>query len=131
MGSFKLDERLEESSLLIKDLELCQLRLNYDGDLDWFILIPKKNDKKDWCDLSLDDQIQLTKELDLVCQALKRWVTPDKLNVASLGNQVPQLHVHVIARYKSDRAWPGAIFGYSPVKEFDRERVNYWQSKLN
>lgn len=128
---FKLDSKLEESSVFIKDLRLCQARLNFDGDVDWIVLVPKKEGMKDWSDLDLDDQYQLTREIDMVCKALKAEVAPDKINVASLGNIVPQLHVHVIARYRNDRAWPGAIFGTSPAKEFSGERAKFWDKKLS
>lgn len=130
MESFKLHKDLEKSSLFVKDLDLCQVRLNFDGDVDWFILVPRREGMKDWCDLSLEDQYQLTREIDHVSKVLNKELAPDKLNVASLGNMVAQLHIHVIARYKSDRAWPGAIFGTSPANEFDGGRVHFWKEKL-
>lgn len=127
---FQLDPELQKSSLPVTELELCQVRLNYDGDVDWFVLIPKKEGMRDWCDLELEDQYQLSREIDRVCKLMRKELNPDKLNVASLGNMVAQLHVHVIARYKNDRAWPGAIFGTSPAKEFDGERIKYWKEKF-
>ena len=127
---FKMHEELEKGSVLIKDFQLCQARLHRDGDLDWIVLVPRIEGMKDWNDLSLEDQYQLTREIDHVCTVMKRELGPDKLNVASLGNMVPQLHIHVIARYKNDRAWPGAIFGSAPKKEFHEARAIYWKEKL-
>lgn len=128
MSTFTLHPELERSSLYVADLELCQVRLNFDGDQDWLILIPKKEDKKDWCDLDIEDQYQLTREIDKTCKILREHVSPDKLNVASLGNMVPQLHIHIICRYEKDRAWPGALFNTSPHEEFDEGRAEFWKS---
>lgn len=134
MENFKLAPEFEKSSLFVMDFELCQLRLNIDGEVDWLILIPRKEGMKDWSDLSLEDQYQLTREIDHVSKSLKAELNPDKINVASLGNMVPQLHIHVMARYKTDRAWPGAIFGVPENKEssakFDGARVSFWKEKL-
>lgn len=125
----KINERILQDSEFIKDLELSQLRLLKDGDLDWFLLIPRKEGMVDWSDLSIEDQKTLCEEITLVSEKLKE-VNPDKINVASLGNMVPQLHIHVIARYKTDRAWPGAIWGSESLKEFSPEKVNYWKVKF-
>lgn len=130
MEDFKLHKDLENSSVFIKELKLCQVRLNFDGDLDWLVLVPKKEGLKDWCDLELEDQYQLTREIDHVCRVMKAAVKPDKLNVASLGNMCPQLHIHVICRFNDDRAWPGAVFGVPPREEFNEERVEFWKDKI-
>ena len=126
----EIHSKLLEDSHFIVDLPLSQLRIIPDGDNPWFLLIPMRPDKKEWSDLSLDDQYQLTQEINQVCLLLKEYKDPDKLNVASLGNMVPQLHIHVIARYKDDRAWPGPIWGTSAGSEFDNSQVHFWQEKF-
>jgi diadenosine tetraphosphate (Ap4A) HIT family hydrolase len=106
-----IDKRILNDTEFLADFELCQLRLYKDGDLDWFVLIPRVAGIIDWIDLDPSDQIQMTKEIDKACQLLKKYTDYDKINVASLGNMVPQMHIHIIARHKNDRAWPNAIWG--------------------
>lgn len=129
--SFKLDQRIEATSFHIKKLELCELRLVEDGDNPWFLLIPTEENIIDWQDLSLDKQMILTKEIDFICRMLKKYSHPDKINVGSLGNMVPQMHVHIIARYKTDRAWPGAIWGTRAKKALQREEIDLWKKRFD
>ena len=124
-----IDSRLLEDSIEIQTLSLSQLRLMKDGDLDWFLLVPLRENVKDWSDLSIDDQLILTREINYICNILKT-TEPDKLNVASLGNLVPQLHIHLIARFKRDRAWPRPIWGTHPTRPFDPTKVNFWKNIL-
>lgn len=126
-----IDKRIQNDSEYLKDFNLCQLRLYKDGDLDWFILVPRVERVKDWCDLSAESQIQLTKEINHVCELLKKYARPDKINVASLGNMVPQMHVHIIARYKNDRAWPNAVWGTKSKKTYQSFMATDWRNKLN
>lgn len=126
---FAVNEKILKDSEFIKELELSQLRLIRDGDLDWFILIPRKEHMKDWADLTLEDQALLCAEISLISEKLA-VCKGDKINVASLGNMVPQLHIHVLVRYKTDRAWPAAIWGSEPHLEFKPERVKFWQEQF-
>ena len=127
----KINERILNDSEFIKDLSLCQLRLIKDGDLDWFLLIPMVEGMVEWVDLDIEQQKVLCQEISLVSRQLKNLPnTPDKINVASLGNMVPQLHIHVLARYKSDRAWPGAIWGSEAQGTFSHDRVNFWKERF-
>ena len=123
----KIHPKLEEDSHFIFEFPLSQLRLIPDGENHWFLLIPMKDGMADWSDLSQNDQHQLTDEIDLVCKALKEKINPDKLNVASLGNMVPQLHIHIIARFNDDRAWPGPIWGTQSTKPFNDSDIIKWQ----
>lgn len=132
-----IDSKLLNDSEFIADLELSQLRLLKDGELDWFLLIPRKETNHEnsyfieWTDLQVEDQVQLTKEIDFVSRLLKDHVGPDKINIASIGNIVSQLHVHIIARYKTDRAWPKTIWGTESKQKLDVKRVSYWQGLVN
>ena len=131
MGDFVICDRLEKDSFFLKELNLCQLRLIPDGDIPWFLLIPKINGMLDWDDLSLSDQNIMNEEINLVCKTMKNFVSVDKVNIGSLGNIVPQLHIHVIGRLKTDRAWPGAIWGTSANEEFNEELLHFWIDKFN
>lgn len=111
MSEFELDPRLAADSLPMADLELCSLRLMNDRRFPWLLLIPRRPDCTELLDLQPDDQTRLWREILQVSKALKRLLEPDKLNVANLGNQVSQLHVHVIARFRTDAAWPGPVWG--------------------
>lgn len=77
----------------------------------WFILVPRVKYVREICELNTQDQITLLQEVDYISKLLRKVLQPDKLNVAALGNIVDQLHIHVIARYHDDSAWPAPVFG--------------------
>lgn len=108
---FTLDARLARDSMHITDLPLCNVRLMDNKNFPWLILVPKVAGASEWIDLDRDAQHQLSDEIAVVSHILKALVTPDKLNIATLGNQVSQLHIHLIARYKGDSAWPNPVWG--------------------
>ena len=108
--SFKLDRKFLKSSHHIKDLELCTIRLNDNYKFPWVILIPKRNKITDMSDLNSDDQILLIKEIVYVSKIMKKLFKTSKLNVEKIGNIVPQLHVHIIARSKKDSSWPLSVW---------------------
>lgn len=109
--SFSLDRRLEADSFAVTSLSLCAIRLMNNKRFPWLILVPRRENASEWIDLSREDQHQLSDEIAIVSHLFQALVTPDKLNIAALGNQVPQLHVHLIARYKGDAAWPNPVWG--------------------
>ena len=111
MTAFNLDPRLRDDSIPVADLGLCSLRLMDDRRFPWLLLIPRRPGCVELLDLQAEDQAQLGREILAVSGALKDRLQPDKLNVAALGNQVAQLHVHVIARFRDDAAWPGPVWG--------------------
>lgn len=108
---FKLDTRLENDTLAIGDFELCTVRLMNDARYPWIILIPKREGLSEIFQLSDSEQILLTKESTFVAQKLAELVSADKMNVAALGNIVNQLHLHHIARFREDEAWPAPVWG--------------------
>lgn len=108
--SFVLDPRLEGDSTFVCDFPLSQVRLSNNASFPWIILIPRKPDMVELVDLSWQDQIQLQSEVRQISLVMKGVFAPDKLNIASLGNIVPQLHIHVVARYKADEAWPNPVW---------------------
>ncbi|WP_114417333.1 HIT domain-containing protein [Marinospirillum perlucidum] len=109
--SFRLHPRLEADSFLIGRLPLSELRMINDQRYPWLLLVPALPDLVEITDLSDENYQQLWEEVRLVSKALQELFEPDKLNVATLGNLVPQLHLHVIARFKNDAAWPGPVWG--------------------
>lgn len=108
---FEIDPRLARDSLFVTNLPLCNVRLMNNKKFPWVILVPRMQDASEWIDLPRELQHRLSDEIAVVSHILKALVTPDKLNVAALGNMVGQLHVHVIARYKKDSAWPDPVWG--------------------
>ena len=114
MTRFKLDPALSESTRFVVDLNLCQVLFKNDTHFPWIILVPRHSNLKEIMDLSGHNRAQLIHEIAQVSKVLRNLYSPDKINVASLGNQVSQLHVHVVARYEKDRAWPEAPFGIPP-----------------
>jgi len=111
VSGFRLDLRLEADSLPVADLELCTLRLMNDQRFPWLLLIPRRADKEEVLDLIEQDQLKLWDEVRRVARVLQSVHAPSKLNIAALGNQVRQLHVHVIARFEDDAAWPSPVWG--------------------
>lgn len=126
-----IDKRILNDSDYLKNLKLCELRLYKDGDLDWFLLVPMLDGIIDWSDLSIENQMQLTREIDYVCTLLKKYSDYDKINIGSLGNMVPQMHVHIIARRKSDRAWPGSVWGTKSKKSYQDYMHKDWLRRVN
>ena len=117
---FQLHERLAKDTLAVTDLPLCSVRLMDNRKFPWLVLVPRVPNVTEWIDLDRGRQHQLSDEIAVLSHILTALVTPDKLNVASLGNQVPQLHVHVIARYRSDAAWPNPVWG-GPAEYYKEE----------
>lgn len=126
-----MDKRLVQDTEFICQLNLSKLMLMRDGDLDWFILVPDKENVSELIDLNPNEQIELMHEVDLVSRKLRDYTLLDKINVAALGNVVSQLHIHVLARYKNDRAWPAPIWGTKSKKQFDFNRVDFWKDLFN
>lgn len=111
---FVLDSRLEADTLPVHDLPLAAVRLMNDARYPWLVLVPRRPGVVEVLDLAEPDQESLWREVRLCARALREVVTPDKLNIATLGNAVPQLHVHVIARMRGDDAWPRPVWGVHP-----------------
>ncbi len=110
-SDFELDRRLARDSHEVTNLPLCNVRLMDNKLFPWVLLVPRVAGASEWIDLSREQQHQLSDEIAVVSHILKALTTPDKLNIATLGNQVSQLHIHVIARYKADKAWPKPVWG--------------------
>ena len=119
MTAFALDPRLAADTRPILDLPLSTLLLMRDGNYPWVILVPRVAGAVEILDLSAADRARLWEEIERVATALKAETGADKLNVAALGNVVSQLHVHVIARFHGDAAWPAPVWGRVPAIPLD------------
>ena len=108
--SFKINKKFLKSSHHITDLQLCSIRLHDNSKFPWVILIPKINKINDISDLNSKDQILLMKEIVYVSKIMKKLFKTSKLNVEKIGNIVPQLHIHIIARNKKDSSWPLSVW---------------------
>ncbi len=122
---FILHPQLAADTIAVADLTLSRLLLANDSNYPWAILVPRRNNIKEAYKLCFDDQQQLLRESNVLCLALETMFKPDKLNIAALGNMVPQLHIHHIARFTTDAAWPSPVWGATQAKPYSA------QSKLD
>jgi len=119
--AFELDPRLQSDTVVVGELKLCRVLLMNDARYPWLILVPRLHNIRELFELSPTQQQQLMQESTLLSQAMAASFRADKMNIANLGNIVEQLHIHLIARFKSDPAWPGPVWGHSAA-------VHYTQS---
>jgi diadenosine tetraphosphate (Ap4A) HIT family hydrolase len=123
MSDFRLDPRLAADTVPILDLALSRLLLMRDGNHPWLILVPRRAGAVEILDLDSVDRVLLWDEVERVAAALRAETAADKLNIAALGNVVSQLHVHVIARFHGDPAWPAPVWGRVPAIPLDEARA--------
>jgi diadenosine tetraphosphate (Ap4A) HIT family hydrolase len=116
--SFSLDPRLAADSHLVGELALSRLLLMDDARFPWLLLVPRIVGARELVDLDATDRAALLDEVTHVGRALETLLAPDKLNIAALGNVVAQLHVHVIARFTQDAAWPQPVWGFGPRESY-------------
>ncbi|RPH72074.1 HIT domain-containing protein [bacterium] len=118
---FEIHRQLQEDCIIIGSFGLSQLLMMNDSNYPWFILVPARENKKELFDLDDEDQVQLIKEITLFSKFIANVFKADKMNIAALGNAVSQLHVHIIARFKDDPAWPAPVWGKTPAKPYSDE----------
>ncbi len=126
MDGFQLAPRLAADSVFLTDWPLCQLRLMDDARFPWLILVPRRDGLEEWTELSAEDSAVLSAEIAKAGRGLAQMLQPTKINVGALGNIVRQMHVHVIARFETDAAWPGPVWGQGtriPYKDAERDRL--------
>lgn len=121
---FRLALRLEADSVFLLDWPLCQVRLMDDARFPWLILVPRRPGLEEWTELGSEDSARLAQEIGKTGRALSKMFTPTKLNIGALGNIVRQMHVHVIARFDGDAAWPGPVWGQGTRVPYESERRN-------
>jgi diadenosine tetraphosphate (Ap4A) HIT family hydrolase len=114
MSDFTVDPVIQSLTLKLADWPLSRLFLYNDSRFPWGLLVPRRAGVVEIADLSAEDQAQLMREIVKLSGLVRALPGVEKLNVGALGNMVPQLHVHVIGRFKGDPAWPGPVWGHSP-----------------
>ena len=113
MSDFVVDPVIASLTNTLADWPLCRVFLYNDARYQWGLLVPRRPGAIEMCDLVPEDQAQLMAEIVKLSGLMRTLPGVEKLNVGNLGNMVPQLHVHVIGRYKGDPAWPGPVWGHS------------------
>ena len=129
-SAWSLHPQLKQDTIDIGDLPLCKVLVIKDANYPWLMLVPRRAEKVEIIDLDEVEQAQLMAEVSRAARALKDITKCDKLNIAALGNMVPQLHVHVIARRTNDAAWPRPIWGVVPPLAHDAAEVQHFISAL-
>jgi diadenosine tetraphosphate (Ap4A) HIT family hydrolase len=118
-SSWLLHPQLEQDTSAVGDLSLSRLLVNNDANYPWLLLVPRRPGAREIIDLDETDQSQLMIEIARTSRALKKVTACHKLNVAAIGNMVPQLHVHIVARQRNDPAWPKPVWGALPARAYD------------
>lgn len=121
---FTLHERLEADTVFVTDWPLCRVLLLNDANYPWLVLVPRRDGVSEVHELDQDDRQTLMEEMATAAHRLQNHLKARKMNVAALGNVVPQLHVHVVARYQDDAAWPRPIWGVVPTKPYEPEALD-------
>lgn len=125
-----IHEQLAQDCIVLGSFSLNWLLLNKDASYPWFILVPDREDISEIYQLSRSDQQQLIAESSYFSQTLAQKLNADKMNVAALGNVVPQLHIHHIVRYKNDVAWPAPVWGYAPAQSYSAAQLEQMHDKI-
>lgn len=125
-----LHPQLQKDCVYIGHFPLCQLLLSKDANYPWLILVPNRNDMTEIYQLDPEDQMQLMIESSYLAEFLSSHFDADKINIGALGNLVPQLHIHHIARYKTDAAWPSPIWGQMKATQYTEQAMTATIEKL-
>ena len=128
--SFVLHERLQQDCQVLGAFPLSRLLLVRDSRFPWCILVPARNDICELHQLEWNDQVQLLKESNRLAACLTRIYQPDKLNIAAIGNLVPQLHLHHVVRYRHDPAWPAPVWGVGTAVPYSQVELEKHAEQL-
>lgn len=127
---FELHPQLEQDSLKLGQFPLSLVLLSRDANYPWCILVPRREELREIHHLSYEDRIQLMGESCHLAEVMVDLFVPDKMNVAVLGNKVPQLHMHHVARVTTDPAWPGPVWGAVAAKPYAAEELKSTVTRL-
>ncbi len=129
--SFTLHPQLEKNTFFVGDLPLCRVLLMNNQQFPWLISVPRRETIRELFELAQEDYQIAMNEVRFISEQFAAFTKADKMNVAALGNMVPQLHIHIIARYKNDTAWPNPVWNSGvPVSPYDTEKVEQLIHKL-
>jgi diadenosine tetraphosphate (Ap4A) HIT family hydrolase len=129
-STWSLHPQLARDTVALGDLALSRVLVIQDANYPWLLLVPRRVDIAEIIDLDEVERAQLMTEIARAARALKDVTACDKLNVAALGNAVPQLHVHLIARRKTDAAWPKPVWGQVPPLAHDPAELDRFMAAL-
>lgn len=121
---FVLDERLANDSHALATFSLCELRLMDDATYPWLLLVPRVAGAREVTDLDAPQRLALMQDIDRASRVLLQAVQPFKLNIGAIGNLVQQLHVHVVARFEGDPAWPAPVWGHAPMQRYAADALS-------
>lgn len=127
---FELDSRLVADTHVLGEFPLSRLLLMNDAQYPWFILVPRREGISEVFELEAQEQQQLWQETLMLAERLKRVFVADKINIATLGNVVAQLHMHVIVRHKTDSAWPAPVWGKHPAQPYSESQLHALRVRL-
>lgn len=130
MSTFQLHPRLQQDCFKVGRFALSQILMMNDSQYPWFILVPERDGIGEIYQLEPNDRQQLTVESCLLAEKLQEIYRPDKLNIAAIGNLVPQLHVHHVARYRTDPVWPAPIWGKLPPLPYAEQEAQLRIARL-
>ena len=134
MSAFTLDNRLQSDTLHVASLDTCELLLMNDCRWPWLILVPRIEDAVEWHELFTDQRQDIDLEISYVAGVLKSVIQCEKINIASLGNMVRQLHIHIVGRSQGDPNWPGPIWGFGERKAYpedgEQELINLIRTEI-
>ena len=120
---FQLHKRLQADTVLVAEFPLSLVLLSKDANYPWIILVPKRQNIEEIYQLDIEDRQQLLHESCVLAETMTALFNPDKLNIATIGNMVPQLHMHHVARFNNDGAWPGPIWGAQPAASYSNDKL--------
>ncbi len=126
----QLHPQLEKDCIVLGEFNLCTLLLLDDANYPWFILLPNRKNISEIHQLATSDQQQLMAESVFFSRCLQQIFQPDKLNIAALGNIVPQLHIHHIARFTCDACWPAPVWGAIETIAYQKPQINMIKNQL-
>ena len=129
-SAWSLHPQLAKDTIDIGDLPLSRVLVIKDANYPWLLLVPRREGAVEIIDLDEVAQAQLMTEITRVSRAVKEITKCDKLNVAALGNMVPQLHIHIVARRTGDVAWPRPVWGVAPPLPHDAQEVQQFISAV-
>ena len=118
MNDFTLYQRLEADTAFVADWARSRVLLMNDARYPWLVLVPRRANVTELFELAKVDRDVLMEEAARAARTLKELTGATKINVGALGNLVPQLHVHIVARYPGDPAWPGPVWGHGPAVSY-------------
>ncbi|MGZ8160578.1 MAG: HIT domain-containing protein [Methylobacter sp.] len=120
---FQLHPRLEQDCIAVGRFRLCRLLMMNDSQYPWFILVPERADVREIYQLGKTERELLTEESSYLAENLAALYKADKMNIAAIGNMVPQLHIHHIVRYQTDKAWPAPVWGRFDAVPYTEQQI--------